>query len=218
MKALIMSDTHGKHHELQVPKKGFSVVIHTGDFSNGSEESTDNFLVWYSEIKCKHKILISGNHDWFSYHSPDKFKLKCSLLGIIYLVDTSVNIGDIKFHGSPWVTKFYDWAFMDYDSDLAKVWDKIPLDTDVLLTHGPAYKKLDLTADFCNAGSTTLLEYIQRIPNIKYHIFGHIHEGHSKELKAEGVRYINACSMNRQYRIAQQPRIINITKGKECKT
>ena len=60
MKALILSDTHGKHYDLSIPKKGFSIAIHTGDFSNGSEESTDNFLVWYSEIKCKHKILIAG--------------------------------------------------------------------------------------------------------------------------------------------------------------
>jgi hypothetical protein len=46
----------------------------------------------------------------------------------------------ITFWGSPWTTKFKDWAFMKSDTDcpttgLGGVFSKIPEGIDVLVTH-----------------------------------------------------------------------------------
>ena len=70
--------------------------------------------------------------------------------------DSEVIIDGIKFYGSPWVTKFYDWAFMKLDEDLQPHWDNIPTDTDVLITHGPPKSILDKNRYGDECGSQTL--------------------------------------------------------------
>ena len=212
MRALILSDTHTYHDTLNVPTKGYSIAIHTGDFSTGSEQSTDKFLLWFSELPCKHKLLVAGNHDWFPYKKPDTFRTKCYLLGITYLEDSYITINGIKFHGTPWVPTFYDWAFMNSDNSLQQKWDKIPPDTDVLLTHGPAHGYLDKVPRE-HAGSRTLAAHINTLQNLSYHIFGHIHEGCNGEIRTNNLRRINASCLDGNYRNANHGRIINIKKG-----
>ena len=151
------------------------------------------------------------NHDWYAYKKRDHFQIKCALLGITYLEDESVTINGIKFYGTPWVTKFYDWAFMKYDQDLSKIWNKIPTDTDVLLSHGPAYGYLD-KVQRGNVGSKTLETYINSLPSLRYHIFGHIHEGCNQEIRTHSLRRINASCLDEGYRQINDGRVINITK------
>jgi hypothetical protein len=43
------------------------------------------------------------------------------------------------------------------------VWDKIPADTDVLITHGPPYGILDLTYDDEKVGCEELMKVILKI-------------------------------------------------------
>jgi Icc-related predicted phosphoesterase len=73
---------------------------------------------------------------------------------------------------------------MKNDDMLDSYWDMIPSDTDVLITHGPAYGIADevlkvYSTNSANidkhVGSKTLLHKIQTL-NLKYHLFGHIHE------------------------------------------
>ena len=54
---------------------------------------------------------------------------------------------------------------------------QIPEDTDVLITHSPAYGILDFDDDNINFGSEALLYVVSKIkPRI--HLFGHIHKRH----------------------------------------
>ena len=93
-----------------------------------------------------------------------------------YLCDESLTLDGVKFYGSPWQPRFFDWAFnKDRGAPLKAIWDKIPLDTDVLITHGPPHGILDLTFDKIKAGCEELLLAVQRIKP-KVHVFGHIHE------------------------------------------
>lgn len=211
MRALLLSDTHGHHWVLDVPQKGYTLAIHTGDFSNrGSEEEADDFLLWYADLPCKHKILVAGNHDWYAYKHSDRFKMKCALLGIAYLEDSSIEINGVKFYGTPWCTQFYDWAFMKSESELIKHWKAIPTDTDVLLTHTPPLGVLDRVFRG-NVGSSTLAQYIASKLDLQLHVFGHIHECAGHEVTTTH-RSINAACVN-DFREEVKPRIINI-KGK----
>lgn len=60
----------------------------------------------------------------------------CSKL--IYLEDQSVEINGVKIYGSPWQPLYHDWAFqLEKGEQIKRMWDLIPPDVDVLLTHGP---------------------------------------------------------------------------------
>lgn len=215
MRALLLSDTHQFHYNLNIPTSGYSMVIHTGDFTNmGKENEIDYFLDWYSKIPCKYKILIAGNHDLSldDYTDPNSkaFTKRCKKLGIIYLQDSSVVIEGVKFYGSPRVPRFYDWAFMHTEKELKAIYKKIPEDTDVLLTHGPALRKGDEVSRG-HVGSEALIDRIIELPKLKYHIFGHIHEcsGYDNKCRKLNKRFINASSVN-QWHEFRPHKLINI--------
>jgi Icc-related predicted phosphoesterase len=216
MRSLLLSDTHGNHEDLELPRNKFSLAMHTGDFTNrGTEWEVDNFLTWFSELNCKHKILIAGNHDFIAEKYPHQMKLKCNTLGITYLQDESIIINGIKFYGTPYVNQFFDWAFMRSERNLLEIYEKIPKDTDVLLTHGPAMWLLD-EVKRGHVGSESLANILNERKNIKYHIFGHIHECGGQEIKIthddkNSTRHINASLMDKFYYI-RKPKSINITK------
>ena len=66
-------------------------------------------------------------------------EIKALLTNAIYLEDQAITIRDIKFYGSPWQPRYSDSAFnLDRGSeDLRQVWERIPSDTDFLITHSP---------------------------------------------------------------------------------
>ena len=54
-----------------------------------------------------------------------------------------MNDQPVCLYGSPWSAYCGTWAFM-VKPENAAVWDKIPSETDILVTHGPAYGTLDV--------------------------------------------------------------------------
>ena len=65
MRVQLISDTHGKHHEMSIDET-VDVIIHAGDSTNyydivNNEVEFENFLSWYSGLNIKHKILIKNN-------------------------------------------------------------------------------------------------------------------------------------------------------------
>ena len=99
---------------------------------------------------------------------------------------------------SPDQLPFYDWAFnLPRGKALAKVWAKIPDDTDVLITHGPPYGILDKTERGEHCGCQDLLERIKVI-QLKLHIFGHIHEGYGM-FQDESTTFVNGSVCDADY-------------------
>ena len=144
-KITFISDTHNKHNHLTSKGMGNilgsgDVLVHAGDCTSmGKSHEITNFLNWFGMTDFKHKIFIAGNHDFgFEFHTDiaEEFKEK----GIIYLFDSEVVIDGVKFYGSPWQPEFHNWAFnLPRGEKLAEKWSKMPTDTDILITHGPAY-------------------------------------------------------------------------------
>ena len=64
---------------------------------------------------------------------------------------------------------------------------RIPEDTDILITHSPAYGILDFD-DGINYGSEEILERLPSLPNLKAHLFGHMPEIAESDIVYETCR------------------------------
>lgn len=84
----------------------------------------------------------------------------------------------LRFYGSSWQPWFYDWAFnLQRGTEIRAKWEQIPIDTDVLITHGPPYGFGDRITRGEHVGCLDLLDAVVKIQP-RLHIFGHIHEGY----------------------------------------
>lgn len=205
MKIVCISDTHGE----EIPKlPDGDMLIHAGDFCTYGEQSDFlNALADFRELKkqYEHIIVIPGNHCKICEKKPTYTANAFKEAGITYLCNSGVEIEGIKFWGSPTTPKFYDWAFMKKrGSDIQEVWDMIPEGTDVLITHGPPFGILDQNKQKYHCGCENLLSTILKIKP-KYHIFGHIHDGHGQQEGTLGTQHINCSLLNDYYRVKHKP-------------
>lgn len=204
----IISDTHTRHNELCLP--GGDVLIHCGDFMSSGYDTTKagNFLDWLDKQPYMKKILIAGNHDRVFEGLPNTMQeILQSYPNVHYLQDSSININGIKYYGTPWSPEFCGWAFSNKNRQQAKErFEKIPMDTDVLITHGPAYGILDqvLTRDILSEkkhlGCKELLKVVYKVKP-KLHCFGHIHSSQGKLLNIDigNTMHINAACLGETY-------------------
>lgn len=209
LRIVCISDTHGMHRKLRIPPG--DVLVHAGDISmRGEEKTIRDFDQWLGELPHKHKVVICGNHDFCFEIKPEL--AKTWMTNAHYLQDQSVIIEGLKFYGSPWQPTFHNWAFnKDRGEKIKTEWDKIPSDTDVLITHGPPFGILDKTVDNRKVGCEELLLAVNRIKP-KIHIFGHIHENYG-EIKLNGTHFINPSSCDYNYIPRQQPIVVDYIYG-----
>ncbi len=203
MKVVVISDTHAKHAEIELPPG--DIIIHAGDMSRmGREKEVTDFLNWFAALPYTYKIFIAGNHDFFFERNSDTDISKLIPENVIYLNDTGITIEGITIWGSPITPWFFDWAFNRIrGAEIRKHWDLIPDKVDILVTHGPAYGILDRTVSDEVVGCQDLLK---RIAEVKpaYHIFGHIHEGYGM-LEKDGTVFINASVVDEKYYVKNKP-------------
>ena len=209
MKFVAISDTHCRHRSLRLPKG--DVLLHAGDITYRSTPAeVVDFLDWFGRLPFQHKIFIAGNHDF--YFEREKAATIQRLLpeGVHYLKDEALVVGGVKIWGSPYTPWYYRWAFNKRRGEpLAKHWNNIPADTDVLLTHGPAYGILDLVVNEQNAGDKDLLKKIMEIKP-RVHVCGHIHESYGS-VKRHGIKFINACVLNEMNELVNHPIQFDLT-------
>lgn len=85
-----------------------------------------------------------------------------------------------KVFGSPYSQFHGNWAFGYETDDAAALWDQIPHDTDVLVTHTPPRSHCDQKPDGTFVGCSALREAMSRIrPPLA--VCGHVHEGRGYE-------------------------------------
>lgn len=205
-----ISDTHGRHDALRLP--GGDVLVHAGDFcGHGDAQEVIEFTQWLYAQPFAHRVVVAGNHDLLFESDPG---LAVALLrehcpGVHYLQDSGVELGGIKFWGSPWTPRFMSWAFnLERGEPLARVWSLVPTGVDVLVTHGPPHRVLDKTRHNQNVGCEELTKAMARIKP-RVHLFGHIHES-AGELTNAGVHFVNACTLDAFYRPANPARVIEL--------
>ena len=190
MDLTIIADTHGLHDKLKLTKG--SMLIHAGDITEyGREEEVIDFLSWFSKQPFIYKIFIAGNHDLFLEECTAAKRKKIISNGIIYLQNSGVEIERLKIWGSPVTPYFLGMAFNARPGkEIKKVCNKVPHDTDILITHGPPKGILD-----DDLGCEELLNCVNIIQP-KVHCFGHVH-GKSGSLNLNQIMFVNGAVVNR---------------------
>ena len=163
-------------------------------------------------------FVIPGNHD-LSFEKTIGYESRANATAIfsrnpkIHLViHGSKTIQGLKIFGSAWTPYFHNWAFNYHEIRAKELWNDIPADTQVLVTHGPPFLILDSVIEYMadrRVGCRALLEKIQKTPSIKYHLFGHIHESYGK-LEKDGVTYLNSSIMDRRYQPTNKPQYFKV--------
>jgi Icc-related predicted phosphoesterase len=157
-------------------------------------------------------VFIAGNHDFGFQREPKMAKEVVNYYkDIIYLQDSFLGYGVdlenyVKIYGSPWQPEFHNWAFNlpKNGLELAQKWNEIPDDTDILITHGPAFGYLDtIMGQYDNLGCELLTKRIKTIKP-KIHVCGHIHSGYGYVFDGD-THYINASVLDEQYQYTQKP-------------
>lgn len=208
MKLVAISDTHGKHHQLQLPEG--DTLIHAGDISmKGGEDEVDSFLEWFGQQPFKHKIVIAGNHDFYFERTPEHEILNRIPGNIVYLNDSGITIEGLRIWGSPVSPWFFNWAFNRHRGDpIKRHWELIPGETDILITHGPVFRTLDRNNKGQHVGCKDLFGRVNEIqPQV--HICGHIHEAYGT-ITRSGTRFVNASVVNSQYEMANPPVVFEL--------
>lgn len=181
MKIWLISDTHGEHESLDLPK--VDAVIHCGDESNHgnawmNEPEARRFFDWYSALEIPTKVFVPGNHSTAIEHGLIRAS---DYPEVRFLIHDSMQWNGLKIFGSPYTPEFFNWAYMKARSQLDIVWQSIPDDVDILITHGPPKGIMDETADMytgkpVHVGSKSLMRHVEERIRPRIHSFGHIHD------------------------------------------
>jgi Icc-related predicted phosphoesterase len=189
------------------------VLIHCGDFcGHGRLSEVVDFAKWLGAFPHRHKLVTPGNHDRPVEEDPERCREIFAAEGITLLLSEPVTVEGIRYFGSPCTPMFFNWHFMlERGEEIRAEWEKIPEDTDVVITHGPPYGHGDLTSPYQgnphrNAGCLELLNRL-RLVRPKLHLCGHIHEGYGITVSDEirGTTFINASICTAQYRPDNAP-------------
>jgi Icc-related predicted phosphoesterase len=154
---------------------------------------------------------LRGNHDWCNYEIPGSVKAFDKLEGQSY------EWNSYKIHGFRGVGWFHGFWKDEYREDQLKMLcDLVPRDTNILITHNPPEGYLDDVRDVVpvpfdpdngpqppllvprNIGSPAIRDLVEnQLPNLKVHLFGHVHEQGGKVQVRNNKIFSNAaCSLN----------------------
>ena len=223
-----ISDTHHTQKLMQHEIPDGDFLLFSGDIMTCGYQphQIEEFLHWFACQPHQYKVWIAGNHDREFERKPDETKqlLKETLSTYgdetyygfpIYLEDRAVELDGWKIYGSPWQPAFCNWAFNlpRNGKELEEKWAAIPEDTDILLTHGPAFGNLDSSRGVCPPVGCELLAERLKVVKPKIHVFGHIHGGYGVKFDQEtNTYYVNASIVNERYVPVNKPIVIELYK------
>lgn len=216
-----ISDTHTKHRYCESDLPGGDILIHAGDFMNSGyhRREAEEFFEWFNAIDSyETKVFIAGNHDRIMQTDPDWAKgILTGYKDIDYLQDEELGIyhdgpngehleDNVRIYGSPWQPEFFNWAFnLPRNGDEMKArWDAIPDNTDILITHGPAYGYLDIPGGSSIRVGCEMLRHRVDTIRPKIHVFGHIHGSAGYYFNGH-THFINASILDERYMYTNAP-------------
>jgi len=219
-----ISDTHNQHDKIELPEG--EILVHCGDFTNtGSYPEILSFANWFAEQSHPTKLLVFGNHDistdpvfydskWQLFHSkkvelPKGFWTK---RGITVLSGNSVTVRGLKFWGHPALPSDQkDWAWSSPSFlESHRLWETVPSDVDVILTHSPPYGTLDLSCTGENIGNEEMAVCLEDRIRPRPCIFGHVHSpGTVKNTHGTSSNNVAMCEDDRSGpKLAFKPTLI----------
>jgi Icc-related predicted phosphoesterase len=213
IKCCHISDTHDTFQDISVlVPNDIDIVFITGDVTyHGKPTELERLKEQLKKIvaKTSHVVMIVGNHEK-GCEANEILWIECMKeIGVKLLMHETIEIEGYSIFGSPWTPYFGGWAYNYHRIRGKEMWNSIPENTEILLTHGPMYGILDL-CDNGHVGCVDLFNKINNeLPNLKYHMFGHIHETHGIE-QYKNVICINSSIMNGDYRFINKPHFFEL--------
>jgi Icc-related predicted phosphoesterase len=193
MRLALISDTHGMLPPLP---EAADVIIHAGDI--GPDRGVmqwweKDFAEWSREFPGD-IYMTFGNHD---FRWPPLSILPGN---VEIIVDAQKILWDgTKIWFSPWSPTFGNWAWMADEDTLAAAYAQIPDDTNILVSHSPAYDLLDRVMEGEAVGSKALRDRLNTLPELKALVCGHIHESAGALTWGKGVKILNVASVDEFY-------------------
>lgn len=209
MKIVMISDVHEQWHDLVIPS--CDLLISAGDYSyRGKPQVVVAYHKWLDQQNAGYIISVQGNHElWVEKNYPLAKDTVRSISPSMRFVEEGLGTdGALKIWCSAYTPRFHDWAYnVDRGAAIKAHWDRIPDDTEILITHGPPLGIMDqiVPGQSEHLGCADLMKRIVNLPKLKLHVFGHIH-GSSGECDINGVRFVNASICNEQYQPVNQVR------------
>ena len=182
---------------------------------------TDDFKPWAESLPVEKVYFIAGNHDfWFERNdlmAHQIFSLRDKVTYLKNEFDDYLSTQDSKLYrifGTPYCHQFGNWAFMRDEETLAKKFNQIPGNVDILISHDAPYGTSDIcfegwAADGSHKGCPELRDAIIA-SKPRYNFHGHLHSAnHGEELLVETKVY-NTSILNEQYNLVYEPLIIRL--------
>lgn len=198
-KIVAISDVHEQWHNLVIPE--CDLLISAGDYSyRGKPNVVRDFHGWLDLQPAKHIISVQGNHEmWVEKHFETAKAIAQKVCPRVHFIDEGlVEIEGKKIWCSAITPEFNNYAWNRYPDQIKEHWDKIPLDTDILVTHGPPYMILDYAPICGHVGCPELYQKILELKNLKAHFFGHIHDSHGYK-RFNNIDFYNASICTESY-------------------
>ena len=204
------SDTHGQHRNAQLNRwfenNPGDILIFAGDLQKNISDNGLDFLQWFSELPYKKKVLTFGNHDWNHQQITERAN---DYKDLYVLNQTSVKLMGVRIFASPYSLPFCNWWFMKPETELEDLYAKIPENTDILVTHTPAFETLDECENGYNLGSMSLRDRVAELKKLKVHVVGHCHEAYGRN-KYKNLTSYNGSVLDSKYRLVHSPITFNI--------
>jgi Icc-related predicted phosphoesterase len=126
------------------------------------------------------------------------------------LVNQGLEFEGLKIWGSPALALPGPFGMISA-SDRRREYSRIPIDTDVLISHGPPWGLLDsATGESYHAGDPELLRAIRKL-TLKLHVWGHIHAAHGVKI-TEKTAFVNAALLGEDGGIDREPIVLRIQR------
>lgn len=224
-----MSDLHGS----LIPTSEFTpceVVFICGDISPLNIQANDRkmkkwlagtFKPWCEALPCNKVFFIAGNHDWVCLRDSDFMRSifpmdsKVTYLCQDKTVYQSEDGKEYSLFGTPYCRQFCNWAFMEEDEVLYQLYQAIPQNVDILLTHDQPYGYGDIILQHTywntgeNLGNKPLLEAIF-IKQPKYMFCGHLHASTHDCVEIMQTKRYNVSIKDENYEVVYEPLYLEI--------
>lgn len=192
-KVVCLSDTHGRHDDVQDLPAG-DVLVHAGDWTRfGKRSDAIAFNQFLGTLPYRHKIVVNGNHEANAEWKGEAKALLTNATAL--LVNEGCEVDGWKFYG----TQFYWPANGDNP-----YFERIPEGTDVVIAHGPVAGYVD-----GGSGCNSLRHHIETRVRPRLVVSGHIHHGHGVVTEQRGplagTVFVNAANCRDGYTIGWGP-------------
>ena len=176
------------------------------------------FKEWADNLPCNKVLFIAGNHDLGLEHHQKRYeKLFPKDNKVTYLCNTSYDYKGIKIFGTPYCKQFGYWPFMKDDSTLTKLFEEIPYNLDILISHDAPYGCTDICLQQLDwiskdhLGNIPLRNaIIEKKPKVVFH--GHLHSANHEFELLENSKVVNCSIVDEQYNVNYYPIYYDLSK------